>query len=62
GGADGLIHISELAWHRVNHPREVIKVGDEVEVYVLSLDKEEQRIALSRKRLLENPWDTAEER
>jgi small subunit ribosomal protein S1 len=62
GGADGLIHISELAWHRVNHPREVIKVGDEVEVYILSLDKDDQRIALSRKRLLQNPWDTAEER
>jgi small subunit ribosomal protein S1 len=62
GGADGLIHISELAWHRVNHPREVIKVGDEVEVYVLSLDKDDQRIALSRKRLLQNPWDTAEDR
>ncbi len=62
GGADGLIHISELAWHRVNHPKEVIKVGDEVDVYVLSLDKEDQRIALSRKRLLQNPWDTAEDR
>ncbi len=61
GGADGLIHISELAWHRVNHPREVVKVGDELEVYILSLDKEEQRIALSRKRLLPNPWSLAEE-
>jgi len=62
GGADGLIHISELAWHRVNHPREVVKVGEEIEVYILGLDKEEQRIALSRKRLLENPWSTAEVR
>ncbi len=62
GGADGLIHISELAWHRVNHPREVVKVGQEIEVYILGLDKEEQRIALSRKRLLENPWSTAEVR
>ena len=62
GGADGLIHISELAWHRVNHPREVVNVGDEVEVYVLSLDKDEQRIALSRKRLLPNPWSLAEEK
>jgi small subunit ribosomal protein S1 len=61
GGADGLIHISELAWHRVNHPREVIKVGDEIDVFVLSLDKEEQRIALSRKRLLPNPWSLADE-
>ncbi len=62
GGADGLIHISELAWHRVNHPREVVRVGDEIEVYILSLDKEEQRIALSRKRLLPNPWSFADEK
>ncbi len=62
GGADGLIHISELAWHRVNHPREVVTVGEALDVYVLGLDIDEQRIALSRKRLLENPWSTAEER
>jgi small subunit ribosomal protein S1 len=62
GGADGLIHISELAWHRVNHPREVVKVGDEIEVYILSLDKDEQRIALSLKRLLPNPWSLADEK
>ena len=47
GGADGLIHISELAWHRVNHPREVLKVGDEVQVYILRLDAEGKRIGLS---------------
>jgi small subunit ribosomal protein S1 len=62
GGADGLVHISELAWHRVNHPREVVKVGDKIEVYILNLDKEEQRIALSRKRLLPNPWSLADEK
>ncbi len=62
GGADGLVHISELAWHRVEHPRDVVKVGDEFEVYVLSLDKQEQRISLSRKKLLPNPWETVEER
>jgi small subunit ribosomal protein S1 len=62
GGADGLVHISELAWHRVSHPREVVKVGDEIEVYVLSLDRDEQRIALSRKRLLPNPWSLADEK
>ena len=61
GGADGLIHISELAWHRVNHPKEVVKVGDEIDVYVLSLDKEEQRIALSRKKLMPNPWSLVED-
>ncbi len=61
GGADGLIHISELAWHRVNHPREVLKVGDEVEVYILRLDAEGKRIGLSLKRLQENPWAAVEE-
>jgi small subunit ribosomal protein S1 len=61
GGADGLIHISELAWHRVKHPREVLNVGDEVEVYVLRLDTEGKRIGLSLKRLQKNPWAQAEE-
>lgn len=61
GGADGLIHISELAWHRVNHPRELLKVGDEVEVYILRLDAEGKRIGLSLKRLQENPWSSVEE-
>jgi small subunit ribosomal protein S1 len=59
GGADGLIHVSELAWHRVDHPRDVLRVGQEIEVYVLSLDRKTNRIALSRKRLLPDPWDTA---
>lgn len=62
GGADGLVHISELAWHRVDHPRDVVKVGDEFDVYVLSLDKDDQRISLSRKKLMQNPWETVEER
>ena len=59
GGADGLIHVSELAWHRVDHPRDVLKIGDEIEVYVLSLDRDTNRIALSRKRLLPDPWSDA---
>jgi small subunit ribosomal protein S1 len=59
GGADGLIHVSELAWHRVDHPRDVLKVGDEIDVYVLSLDRQSNRIALSRKRLLPDPWESA---
>jgi len=61
GGADGLIHISELAWHRVNHPKEVLKVGDEVQVYILRLDAEGKRIGLSLKRLQENPWAVVDE-
>jgi small subunit ribosomal protein S1 len=56
GGADGLIHVSELAWHRVDHPRDVLNIGDEIDVYVLSLDRDTNRIALSRKRLLPDPW------
>ncbi|MBP6473410.1 MAG: 30S ribosomal protein S1 [Chloroflexi bacterium] len=62
GGADGLVHISELAWHRIDHPREVVKVGDEIEVVVLKLDRAEQRISLSRKQVMANPWDSVEER
>ncbi|MEZ4670494.1 MAG: S1 RNA-binding domain-containing protein [Anaerolineae bacterium] len=61
GGADGLIHISELAWHRVKHPKEVLNVGDEVEVYILRLDGEGKRIGLSLKRMQKNPWAEAEE-
>lgn len=62
GGADGLIHVSELAWHRVDHPRDILGIGDEIEVYILNLDRETNRIALSRKRLLNDPWDDAQNR
>lgn len=56
GGADGLIHISELAWHRVRHPNEVVNVGDKVKTYILHLDDSGKRIGLSLKRLQPNPW------
>jgi small subunit ribosomal protein S1 len=56
GGVDGLIHISELDWKHVDRPGDVLSVGDEVEVYILSVDRERERIALSRKRLLPDPW------
>jgi small subunit ribosomal protein S1 len=56
GGVDGLIHISELDWQHVGHPSEVVSPGDEVNVYVLSVDLDRNRIALSRKRLLPDPW------
>jgi small subunit ribosomal protein S1 len=62
GGADGLIHVSELAWQRVNHPKEVIRIGEEVDVYVLKVDRKRERISLSRKHLLQNPWTTVEQR
>jgi small subunit ribosomal protein S1 len=56
GGIDGLIHISELDWQHVDQPSEVLSVGDEVKVYVLNVDRERERIGLSRKRLLPDPW------
>jgi small subunit ribosomal protein S1 len=62
GGADGLVHISELAWNRVKHPREVLKIGQEVEVLVLKADRDRQRIALSLKRLQADPWREVEDR
>ncbi len=62
GGADGLVHISQLAWSRVNHPSEVLKVGQEVEVQVLSVDKDKKKIALSIKRAEVDPWTTVEQR
>jgi small subunit ribosomal protein S1 len=61
GGADGLIHISELAWRRVRHPDEVLQVGDEIDVYVLGLDHERNRIGLSLKRLQPDPWTLVDE-
>lgn len=62
GGVEGLIHISEMSWGRVAHPRDVLRSGDEVEVYVLGVDRERQRIALSLKRLQPDPWSLVEER
>ncbi len=56
GGADGLVHLSELSWKRVNHPRQILKVGQEVEVYILGVDPDRRRIALSMKRLQQEPW------
>ena len=57
GGADGLIHISELSWKRVDHPKEILKVGQEVKVRVLNIDEERNRISLSLRELETNPWD-----
>lgn len=56
GGIDGLIHISELSWNHVNHPSEVVKVGQEVEVQVLDVDLNRERISLGLKQTQEDPW------
>lgn len=57
GGADGLVHISELAWHHVDDPGEVLTIGQEIKTMVIGLDKAAARIGLSLKRLADNPWD-----
>lgn len=56
GGADGLVHLSELSWKRVAHPNEILKVGQEVQVVVLNVDRERKRIGLSMKRREDDPW------
>ena len=61
-GIDGLVHISDLSWtKKVRHPSEIVKKGDEIEVVVLSINREERRIALGHKQVESNPWDSFEE-
>lgn len=62
GGVDGLLHISEMGWGRVKHPGDVVKVGEEVEVYILAVDREKNKISLGLKQLIANPWDSAAEK
>jgi len=57
GGADGLVHISELSWRRVAHPKELVKVGQEVKVKILGVDPDRKRISLSMRELEPNPWN-----
>ena len=60
GGLEGLIHISELSWGRVAHPDQIVRLGEEVEVQVLEISRERNRVALSLKRMSPNPWQNAE--
>jgi small subunit ribosomal protein S1 len=62
GGADGLVHLSELSWKHVTHPNEVLKVGQEVEVVVLNVDHERKRIGLSLKRREDDPWSVIQKK
>lgn len=62
GGADGLIHISEMSWNRVEDPSDLLQIGQETETMVIRLDKEANRIGLSLKRLQPNPWEAAAEK
>ncbi len=62
GGADGLVHLSEISWKPINHPSEALKVGQKVRVVVLKVDPEHKRVGLSIKRLEQDPWSTIEAR
>jgi len=62
GGVDGLLHVSEMSWGRIQHPSEVLHEGQEIEVKVLRLDRERGRISLGYKQVLDNPWDSVEQR
>ncbi|KJS22519.1 MAG: hypothetical protein VR72_05620 [Clostridiaceae bacterium BRH_c20a] len=59
GGVDGLLHVSEMGWGRVSHPRDVVTEGDEIQVYVLGVDKKNERISLGLKQLTPSPWELA---
>lgn len=57
GGMDGLVHVSEMSWQHISHPSEMVKVGDKVNVKVLEVDRERERISLSIRQTLEDPWE-----
>lgn len=60
GGVDGLVHINEMSWKRIKHPSEVMKEGDAVEVYVIKVDKDSEKISLGLKNIEDNPWNEIE--
>jgi ribosomal protein S1 len=62
GGIDGLVHISEMSWNRIGHPSEMLKAGQKVEVLVLNIEPESERISLSIKQVKPHPWDNIRER
>ncbi len=62
GGVDGLLHIADMSWKKVRHPSEIVAVGSEIEVMILKIDKENQRLSLGMKQLTPDPWDDIEDR
>ncbi len=62
GGLDGLLHITDMSWGRIGHPTEVVKVDQEVEILILNVDREKEKIALGLKQRTPNPWDNVEEK
>jgi small subunit ribosomal protein S1 len=62
GGIDGLLHITDMAWHRVHNPHEVVHIDQQLEVYILSVDKDREKIALSLKHKSPSPWENVEQK
>jgi len=62
GGIDGLLHITDMSWERINHPSDMLKIDQEVEVKILNVDRDREKIALGLKQLTPNPWETIEQR
>ena len=62
GGIDGLLHITDMSWGRINHPADMIKVGDEIEVKVLKFDEDKERVSLGLKQLSPDPWEIADQK
>jgi small subunit ribosomal protein S1 len=62
GGLDGLLHVTDISWGRINHPSDVLKVGDEIDVVVLKFDKETERVSLGTKQLTADPWEQVPEK
>jgi small subunit ribosomal protein S1 len=61
-GLDGLLHITDMSWGRINHPSEMVKQGEEIEVMIIEIDRERERVSLGLKQLANNPWEKIEER
>jgi len=62
GGVDGLLHVTDMAWRRVNHPSEIVSIGETIKVQVIRVNKETQRISLGMKQLMPDPWESVEEK
>ena len=62
GGIDGLLHITDMAWRRINHPSEMVRIDQEIEVKILHIDRDKEKIALGLKQLSQNPWDLVTEK
>lgn len=62
GGVDGLLHITDISWGRINHPSEMFSVGDKIKVKIIGIDEEKNRVSLGMKQLYQHPWTNIDEK